>query len=79
LEQVTPFRRKSQPAFAVAKLQGLDEPLIVEVVESVTPKIQVVFRHDPKGADDGKRPAVFAVQLVHSVTVNYQFALVPAW
>jgi hypothetical protein len=78
LEQVTPFCRKSQPAFAVAKLHGLNEPLIVEVVERVTRKIQVVFRHDPKDADGGKRPTVFTVQFVHSVTVNHQFALVTA-
>ena len=70
----------TQPAmdalFAVAKLHGLNEPLIVEVVERVARKIQVVFRHDPKRADGGKSPAVFAVQLVHSVAVNDQFALV---
>src|SRR5262245_17782624 len=53
LEQVTAFRRKGQPAFTVAKLDGLHEPLIVEVVECVARKIQVVFRRDPKGADGG--------------------------
>jgi hypothetical protein len=59
-------------------INGLNKPLIVEVVEGVARKIQVVFRHDPKRADGGKSPAVFAVQLVHSVAINNQFALVAA-
>jgi len=78
VEQVTSFHREGQPALAVAKLHGLDESLVVEVVERFARKIRVAFRHDPKGADGGQRPAVFAVQLVDSVAVNDQFAHVTA-
>jgi hypothetical protein len=77
MQQVAP-RRKDEAALAVAKLHGLNESLIVQVVEGIARKIQVVFRHDPKGADGGKRPAAFPVQLVHSVPIDDQFALVSA-
>ncbi|HEY7291187.1 MAG TPA: hypothetical protein VH583_15230 [Vicinamibacterales bacterium] len=60
----------------VAELDGLNEPLIVEVIERVARKIQIVLWHDPKGADRGKGSAVFAVQLVHSIAINNQFTLV---
>jgi hypothetical protein len=76
LEQVTSVGCKGEAALALAKLHGLDEPLILKVLKSIARKVQIVFRHDPKRADSGKRPAVFAIQLVHSVAVNDQFALV---
>ena len=74
LEQITTLRRKGQPSFAVAEFNSRNEPLIAEVVERLARKVEVAFRHEPKGADCGKCPAVFAVQLVNSVAVNDQFA-----
>jgi predicted GIY-YIG superfamily endonuclease len=65
-------------ALAIAKLHGLDEPLIMEVLKSVVRKIEIAFRDDPERADDGKRTAVFAVQLVDSIAVNDQLALIRA-
>jgi len=64
------------PCSPSPKSKGLDEPLFVEVLEGIVRKIEIVFGHDPKRADGGQRPAVFAVQLVDSVAVNDQFALV---
>jgi hypothetical protein len=72
MEQVASPARKRQPALAVAKVNGLNEPLIVQVVEGIARNIQVVFRHDPKRADGGKCPAVFAVWLVDPITVHGQ-------
>jgi len=64
MQQVSSVGRKGEAALAVAKLHGLDEPLIVEVVEGVARKVQVVFRHDPERTDGSQRAAVFAVELV---------------
>lgn len=62
----------------VAQVHPLDEPLIVEVLQSVARKIKIVFRHDAKRADGGQRAAVFAVELVDSVAINDQLPLVAA-
>jgi len=40
--------------------------------------VEVVLRHDPKGADGGQRAAVLAVQLIDVVTVHDQFASLAA-
>jgi len=42
-QKVAPVGRESQPTLAVAQLHGLDEPLIVEVVERIARNVQVVF------------------------------------
>jgi hypothetical protein len=76
MQQVASVDCEGEAALAVAKLHGRDEPLIVEVVEGIARKIQVMFRHDTKRADGGKGPAVFAVKLIDSVSVNDQFPLV---
>ena len=40
--------------------------------------VEVVFGHDPKGADGGQRAAVLAVQLVDAVAIDNQLALLAA-
>ena len=61
---------------AVAQVNKFDEPLIVQVPQSVVRKLEIVFRHDTKRTDRGQRAAVFAVKLVDSIAVDDQFALV---
>jgi hypothetical protein len=78
IEQVSPFRRQSQAALAVAKVNQLDVALIVEVLRGVVRKIKLVFRHDAERADGCQRTAVFAVELIDSIALNDQFALVTA-
>jgi hypothetical protein len=41
-------------------------------------KIEIVFRYDAKCADDSQRAAVFSVELVDSIAIDDQFALVAA-
>lgn len=43
MQQVASVGREGEAALAVAKLHGLDEPLIVEVVERIARNVQVVF------------------------------------
>jgi hypothetical protein len=78
IEQVSPARRESQSALAVAQVNQVDEPLLVEVLKGVVRKIEIMFRHDPKRTNGGQRAAVFAVELIHSVAVNDEFTLVTA-
>jgi hypothetical protein len=78
MQQVAPVSRQRQAALAVARIHGLNEPLIVQVVEGIARKIQVVFRNDSERADSGKGPAVFAVQFVHSVALDHQCARIAA-
>ena len=78
IEKVSPFRRQGQSALAVAQINHLDEPLIVEVLKGVVRKIEIVFRHDAERTDGSQRAAVFAVKLVDSIAVNDQFPLVAA-
>ena len=40
--------------------------------------VEVLFGHDPEGADGGQRAAVLAVQLVDAITINDQLALLAA-
>src|SRR5262249_39848485 len=70
--------REGQASLAVVQVNQFEKPLVVQVVQGVMRKIEIVFRHDPKGADGGQRPAVLAVQAVHSVAVDDQFALIAA-
>jgi hypothetical protein len=76
IEQVSPFSRERQSAFAVAQVNEVDEPLIVKVVQGVVRKIEIVFRYDAKCTDDSQRAAVFAVELVDSLAINNQLSLV---
>jgi hypothetical protein len=78
VEQVSRLSRQGQSAFAVAEIDQLDESLIVKVLKSVVPNIEIVFRYDPKRADSGQRATVFAVEFVDSIPIDDQFPLVAA-
>jgi hypothetical protein len=62
----------------VAKVNDIDEALIAQVVERLVVDVEVVFGHDPEGADGGQRTAILAIQLVYTVTINDQLALLSA-
>ena len=70
--------REGQAALVVAKVNGLDEALVAQVVERVVVDVEVLFGHDPERADGGQRAAVLAVQLVDAVTIDDQLALLAA-
>ena len=78
IQQLTAFPRERQPALVVANLHCLDEALFVQVFAGVVVDVEVTLGHDPKGADSGQRPAVFAVQLVDAVTDHDQLAFLAA-
>jgi len=48
------------------------------VVERLVVDVEVVFGHDPEGADAGQRATVLAVQLEDTVTMHDQLALLAA-
>ncbi|MGH9372153.1 MAG: hypothetical protein ACRD15_11540 [Vicinamibacterales bacterium] len=48
------------------------------MVEGVAVDVEVLFGHDTEGADRGQGTAVLAVQLVDTVTINDQLALLAA-
>ena len=78
IEQVSALPREGQAALVVAKVDRLDEALVAQVFEGVVVDVEVVFGHDPKGADGGQRAAVLAVQLVDTVAIDDQLALLAA-
>jgi hypothetical protein len=41
--------------------------------------IEILFRHDSERADRGERTAVLAIQLVDTIAINDQLALLAAW
>ena len=48
------------------------------MVERLVVDVEVLFGHDPEGADGGQRAAVLAVQLVDAIAINDQLALLAA-
>ena len=74
IEQVTALLREDYTALVVAEIDGLDEPLVAEMVERVVVDVEVLFGHDAEGADRGKCAAVLAIQLVDAIAVDDQFA-----
>jgi len=76
IEQVTALLREDYTALVAAEIDGLDEPLGAEMAEGVVVDVEVLFGHDAEGAHRGKCSAVLAIQLVHVVAVDDQFARV---
>jgi hypothetical protein len=54
VEQVPAFLREDHTALVVAKVDGLDEPLVAEVVECVVADVEIVLGHDTQSADGGE-------------------------
>jgi hypothetical protein len=76
IEQISPVGREGQSALAVAQVNQVDEPLIVEVLKGVVRNVEIVFGDHPKCTDDSQRAAVFAVELVDSLAIDNQLSLV---
>ena len=54
VEQVSTLAREGQSALVVAKVHRLDKALVAQVCEGVVVDVEVVFGHDPKGANGGQ-------------------------
>jgi hypothetical protein len=78
VEQVAALLGEDQAAFVDAKVDGLDKVLVAEVAEGIVVGVEVLFGHDTESADRGQRTAGLAIQLVHTVAVNDQLALLAA-
>src|SRR4029453_13128965 len=79
IEKVPAILRQRQATFVAAKVNEIDEALIPQMVERLVVDVEVVFGHDPEGAEGGQRAAVLAVQLVGAIAINDKFALPPPW
>jgi hypothetical protein len=75
IEQVTALLREDHTALVVAKVNGFDEPLVPQMTEGVVLDVEFLFGHNTEGADGGQRAAVLAVQLVDTITIYDQLAL----
>ena len=78
VEQVAPLPRERQATLVIAQVHRLDEALVMQMFERGAIDVEVVLGHDPKGTDGGQRAAVLAVQLVDTVTMQDQLALLAA-
>jgi hypothetical protein len=78
IKQVSAVLRQDDSAIVVAEVNGVDQPLIAEVVEGIVVDVEFVLGNDTEGADRGQCSAVLAVQFVDSVTINDQLALLAA-
>jgi phosphoglycerate dehydrogenase-like enzyme len=78
IKQVSTILRQDDSALIVTEVNGLDQPLIAEVVERVVADVELVLGNDTEGADGGQCSAVLAVQFVNTVTINDQLALLAA-
>jgi hypothetical protein len=78
IEEVSAVLCQGHAALVVAKVNDIDEALIAQVVERLVVDVEVVFGHDTEGADGGQRAAILAIQLVYTVTINDQLALLSA-
>ena len=78
IENVTALLREDQTTLIATKADGLDEPLVAEMVESVAVGVEVLCGHNTEGAHDGEGTTVLTVQLVDATTINNQLALLAA-
>lgn len=62
VKQVAALLREDQTALVVAKVDGLDEPLVAEMVDGAPVDIEILFGHDSERADGGQRTTLLAVQ-----------------
>ena len=78
VEKVATVSGEDQTALIVPKIDGLDEPLVAEMMECARVDLEVLFGHDTEGADGGQGTAILAVQFIDSVTIDDQLALLAA-
>ena len=71
--------RNASSTALVAKIDGLDEPLVAEMIEGLVVSIEILLGHDTEGADAGQCSAIVAVQFVDAITIDEQLALFAAW
>jgi hypothetical protein len=78
VEQVSAVLSQDQTALVMTEVNGLDEALLAEMIECVVVDVEIVFGHDPEGADGRQGAAVLAVQLADAVPINDQLAILAA-
>jgi hypothetical protein len=78
VEQIASLLCERQAAYVPAKVDGLDETFVSEVANGVVVCVEVLFGHDSERADGGQRAAILAVQLVHTVAIDNEFAFLAA-
>jgi hypothetical protein len=78
IQQIAALLGERQAAVVVAKIDGLDKAFVAEIAQGVLAGFEFVFGHDSERADGGQRAAVLAIQLVHTVAIDDQLALLAA-
>jgi hypothetical protein len=62
----------------VPKIDRLDKALVAEMAEGVVISLEVLSGHDSERADSGQRAAVLPIQVIDTVAIDDQLALLAA-
>jgi hypothetical protein len=79
VEQIASLFGEGQTTFVPTKVDRLDETFVVEVAKSFVLGGKVLFGYDSERADGGQRTAFLALQLVHTVAIDNELAVLAAW
>ena len=75
VEQIASLFGEGQAAFVAAKVDGPDKAFIAEVAKGIVFGVEVLFGHDSERANGRQRATVLAIQLVDTVAIDNELAL----
>jgi hypothetical protein len=75
VEQIESLFREGQAALVATKIDGFDKAFIAEAAKRIVVRAEVLFGHDSERANGGESAAVLAIQIVHTVAIDNDLAL----